>query len=114
MTSRGSTNVHLKKLISKLRKSKSKAFHAVAEKLEAPSRRRVSVNLWKIDKNTSSGDVAVVPGKVLSDGELTHKVTIAALGFSSGVLKKAGKNAELLSLNELADKKPSSKIVIIQ
>ncbi|HIH50287.1 MAG: 50S ribosomal protein L18e [Candidatus Micrarchaeaceae archaeon] len=58
-----------------------------------PARRRASVNLYKIDKYTKEGDLVVVPGKVLSIGEMKHKVTIAAIDFSEPALKgleKAG------------------------
>lgn len=55
-----------------------------------PARRRASVNLYKIDKYTKEGDLVVVPGKVLSIGEMKHKVTIAAIDFSAPALKVEG------------------------
>jgi len=92
----GSTNSHLRKLISLLKKQERPLWHAVAEELEGPSRKRPHVNLYKIDKYTNDGDIVVVPGKVLGIGKLSHKVTVIALDFSASALnkiRKSGSNA---------------------
>ncbi|MEL9939800.1 MAG: 50S ribosomal protein L18e [Ignisphaera sp.] len=88
----GPTNYILRKTIRELRKAaranKAAIWRYVAELLERPARRRVVVNIYKINRYTSDGDVVVVPGKVLGVGKLDHKVTIAAVSFSLVALEK--------------------------
>ncbi len=55
--------------------------------VEVPARRRVVVNLTRIDTNTKDGDNVIIPGKVLSSGEITHKVKIAAMEYSDSARK---------------------------
>lgn len=62
----------------------SKRIYAL---VAVPSRRRRSVNLDKINKYTKDGDNVIVPGKVLSDGRMEHKINIAAMEFSGKALK---------------------------
>jgi large subunit ribosomal protein L18e len=69
-----------------------KLWKRVQRLVDVPSRRRPKVNLSKIENNTKEGDNVIVPGKVLSDGEITHKVTIAAIEFSQPTLKTLEKS----------------------
>ncbi len=88
----GPTNFELRRLIHDLRKS-SRAFNApawryVAELLSRPTRRRVVVNLSKINRHARPGEVVVVPGKVLGAGMLEKPVTVAAFSFSAEAIRK--------------------------
>ncbi len=82
------TNIVLRKTIDELMKTKSPAWKRVAELLMRPSRKRVVVNVSKINRYAQDGDVVVVPGKVLGAGELEKKITVAALSFSYTALEK--------------------------
>lgn len=88
----GPTNIILRKLIRELRKYANKygaaVWDYVAELLEKPSRRRVVVNLSKINRYARDGEVVVVPGKVLGAGILSKPVVIAAVGFSEKAIEK--------------------------
>lgn len=88
----GPTNIVLRKTIRTLKKAANQhnapIWDAVAEKLSAPRRRRVAVNLSKINRHTSEGDTVVVPGKVLAAGSLNHPVTVAAVAFSQKAVEK--------------------------
>jgi len=79
----------------------------VATDLEKPTRKRRVVNLYKIDKNSMENEIIVVPGKVLGDGVLSHKVTIAAWRFSESAMEKI-KQSDCVALNilELVKKNP--------
>lgn len=114
----GPTNIWLRLLISKLIKYsniyKSKAWRRVAEELRAPSRRRVVVNLSRIERNAKEGLTLVVPGSVLGSGFITKPVKVAAYRFSAKAKKKileAGGQA--MTLDELLEQNPSGKGVII-
>lgn len=63
-------------------------YKRVASLLETPSRRRGSVSLYKLNISTKDGDNVIVPKKVLSTGKIDHKISIAALEYSTGALNE--------------------------
>lgn len=86
----------------------------IAKRFEKPSRNWPEVNLYKISKNVNEKETALIPGKVLSTGDLDKKITIAAWKFSSGAeekIKKAG--GKSISIQELMDKNPDGKNIRI-
>ena len=115
----GPTNEELKELISELYKVSNESdvaiWRSIAFDLERPSRIRRIVNIHRIQRNTSDNDVIVVPGKVLSDGELDHKVVVAAFKFSQNAKEKIVKaGGKAISINELLkENKKGSKVKII-
>ncbi len=109
------TDQRLISLIRKLKKlsnsKKVNIWKAVAEELEKPTRKRREVNIWKINKYTEDSETIIVPGKVLGNGELDHKVNIAAFQFSEGAKAKI---ANHMLIEELMEKNPKgSKVRII-
>ena len=60
----------------------------IAQILSASTREYSSINLFEIDKQTTPGDIIIIPGKVLSKGELTKKVRICALSISMEAKEK--------------------------
>lgn len=89
-------------------------WSAVIKELSRSRRNRRVVNLWKIEKYTKEGDVVIVPGKVLGNGEISHKVTIAAFEFSKGIKEKTkNNNARLMSIYELFNENPKGSNVKI-
>jgi large subunit ribosomal protein L18e len=83
----------------------------VAEDLEKPSRSRRIVNVFKIDSYTADGDVVIVPGKVLGEGDLTKKVTVAAFSFSDEARAKISKSGKAMSISDLLKNDPKGKKV---
>jgi large subunit ribosomal protein L18e len=98
-------------LISTIRKLKKKSksegaalWEALAEDLEKAKRRRVAVNLSRLNRNTAEEEVVAVPGKVLGSGELDHPLTVAAFGFSETAKGKiALAKGNCMDLKELMD-----------
>lgn len=78
----------IKTLEDTARKENSNVWAAVAGELSRSRSNRREVNIFKINKNTSKGDVVIVPGKVLGSGVLDHEIKIAALRFTDGAQKK--------------------------
>ncbi len=114
----GSTDPNTRALINALKKTSTKhnvgVWKRVAELLARPSRQRATVNIGKISRHTSAGDIIVVPGKVLGSGKLTHKVTVAALNASTSARTGiVGAGGSLISINELLAKVPKGKGVTI-
>jgi len=107
----GPTNPRLVKLINILNKSKSPLWKDVAWRLSL-QRRRAEVNISKIDKYASEGEVILVPGKVLGNGEITKKVTVVAFNYSESAKKKLlDAGCEVLTIDEYFEKNPEGKNV---
>ncbi len=115
----GPTNYVLRKTIRLLKKTsrenKAKIWKDIAERLEKPTRQRIVVNVSRINRYTKDGDVVVVPGKVLGAGNINHKVTVAAIGFSKTAYEKiVSAGGKCLHILELAYQNPKgSNIKII-
>jgi large subunit ribosomal protein L18e len=114
----GPTNKKLNELITELRKSsnshKSNLWKRIADELSRPTRQRRVVNLSRINRSTKENDNIIVPGKVLSSGELNHKLTITAWQFSGQALEKIKKsNSKAMLINELIKENPKGKKIRI-
>ncbi len=107
-------NPVLASLIEKLKKSDKPIWLKVAAELEKSRRRKVEVNLSKIDRLVKDNSVILVPGKVLGSGNLTKKVTIAAFNFSSSAKKLLDQNGSKTStIDAIMAQNPSGKEIII-
>ena len=91
----GPTNPILAKLIEDLREKGYKEnvpfLIEIAKKLETSSRVRPEVNLTKLDKICKENETVIVPGKVLSTGNLKKPLTVAAASFSMSSIEKIQK-----------------------
>ena len=114
----GPTNIHLQKLIVELkalgRKENALIWRLVAEELSKPARKRREVNVWDIDMAADENETVLVPGKVLSAGELTNKVNVAAWNFSEKAKEKISKKGKAMTIQELMKSNPKgSKVRIL-
>jgi len=114
----GPTDPNTRALINALKKTSTKhnvgIWKRVAELVARPARKRATVNVGKISRHTNAGDIIVVPGKVLGSGNLSHKVTVAALNASTSARTVIiGAGGTLISINELLTKVPKGKGVTI-
>src|SRR5262245_53757993 len=86
----------------------------IATDLEAPTKARRLVNIYKIEKYVVDGETIVVPGKVLGTGDLTKKVHVAAFSFSEDAHSKIAAKGSTMTILELVKKNPKGdKIRII-
>lgn len=60
----------------------------VASVLASLSKNKAILNLDYVNKNAKEGDIIVVPGKVLSMGELDKKIKVVALNASKTAVEK--------------------------
>jgi len=114
----GATNPQLRKLVFQLRKSwrahGARIWLDVARRLARPRRRRIAVNISRINRYTSEGDVVVVPGKVLGAGLLKHPVTVAAFAFTKSAKEKITQaGGRCISIQELVRLNPKGSGVKI-
>ena len=96
-------NPELIKTIIMLKKHNSKIWLDTANILSNSRRKNKGVNISKINKLTKANEVIVVPGKILSEGELNHALTIAFLKISGKARDKL-KKAELMTIEQLCNK----------
>ncbi len=108
------TNNLLLELVTELKKTstskKAKIWKVIAEELLKPTRKMREVNIDKINRLTKENEVIVVPGKVLGNGNLDHKVTVSAFNFSESAKKKL---SNVLSIQDLMKKNPKGSGVRI-
>src|SRR3989344_8130806 len=82
---------------------RSKKWNKIAQIISGSRRKYSNVNLGRIEKESSEGDILVVPGKVLGNGALTKKIKICALYFSSSAMDKIkhGKSEAVKIIDEI-------------
>jgi len=89
---------------------KNKAWLEIAGLMSSPRKKHVSINLNEIDKKVKDKDIVVIPGKVLSQGEINKKVKIAALNFSEKAREKLIKaGGEAISILKEIKLNPEAK-----
>ena len=86
----------------------------VAGILSGPRRKSLNLNLGEINEKSEEGDTIVVPGKVLSQGEIDKKIKIIAMRFSEKAREKLLKSkTQVSSIVEEIKKNPEAKAIRI-
>ena len=89
------SNPVLVELISSLRNAgrtnETPLWRDIASRLEGPSRNWAQVNVSKVAEYVGDGEHAVIPGKLLGDGELSKAVTVIAFSASASAKAKVSK-----------------------
>lgn len=102
------TNPELVKTIIEAKKKKS--WIEIAGILSSPRINKININLDKINREAKEGETIIVPGKVLSQGEISKKVKIVALNFSEKAKEKILKaKGETISIMDEIKKNPDAK-----
>jgi large subunit ribosomal protein L18e len=93
---------------------KNEAWVGIAGILSGPRRNRICINLEEINKESKAGETIVVPGKILSQGDIDKKVKVVAFNFSEKAREKllSAKCEVSYILNEIKSN-PSAKGVKI-
>jgi large subunit ribosomal protein L18e len=92
---------------------KNPKWYRVAEILASPRKNHKQINLDELNK--LEGKIIVVPGKVLSQGEVSKKIKIVALKFSEKAKEKLIKDGCEVDtiLNEINKNKDAKEVVIL-
>lgn len=86
----------------------------VASLLSYPRKKRINLNLEEIDKKTKDGETILIPGKVLSNGEVNKKLKVIALSFSNSAMEKLkNQKCDIVTIVEEIKKNPEFKDVRI-
>jgi len=104
----------IRSLRKKARESQAGIWRDIANYLSRSKRRRVAINVSRLNRCTQKGETVAVPGKVLGAGRIDHPINVAAFAFSeqakSKILEAKGK---CLSFSELVEKNPKGTDVKI-
>jgi large subunit ribosomal protein L18e len=112
------TNPELLAAIRSLRKmardSNAPIWHDVADHLSFSRRRRIAVNLSRLNRHTRAKETVVIPGKVLGAGNLDHPISVVAFSFSTQARLKISKaRGKCLSISDLLEINPKGTNVRI-
>ncbi|VVB77219.1 50S ribosomal protein L18e [uncultured archaeon] len=69
-------------------KDKSNVYARAYDIAARSRRKRIAVNISKLEKCANDNETVLVPGKVLGNGTLSKKITICAVEFSEPALAK--------------------------
>ena len=93
---------------------KNPSWMKFAKLLSQSTKKHSSVNLAEIDKQTSMGDTVLIPGKVLSIGEVTKKIKVCSFGISQEALEKLKKTrSEWINILDEIKKNPKAEALKI-
>jgi len=110
----GPTNILKRKLARTLWKTKRRIWRDVSDRLMAPARKSVEINLYRLGKITKKGDTVVIPGKILAVGELSEAITIACYAISKAAVDKIKKSgSKIMTIEQLYTQNPTGSGVRI-
>ncbi|MCK4668991.1 50S ribosomal protein L18e [Candidatus Bathyarchaeota archaeon] len=99
-------------LRKKSRENKVKIWKDVAVRLAKARRKRIAVNVSRLNRYTEKKETIVVPGKVVGAGKLDHSVTVAAFAFSEKAKEKIkAARGKPISMLQLVKKNPKGSNV---
>lgn len=118
MKATGPTNPITKKMIEDFRSQgydqQNKFLLDLVKRLRRPERLRPVVNIAKLERLCKDGETILVPGKVLSYGNIRKKLTVSALAFSKAAKEKIEKaGGKVLTLRQLVKENPKGSKVRI-
>lgn len=94
--------------------SKNPGWMKHSKMLSSSTRKHSSINLSEIDKQSSMGDTIVIPGRVLSIGEITKKIRICSFGISKMAKEKLKKTkSEWIHIIDEIKKNPKAEALKI-
>ncbi|MBI2079543.1 50S ribosomal protein L18e [Candidatus Micrarchaeota archaeon] len=107
-------NEKLNQLIQTLKSKNKGLWKKVAYELAKPRRKRIEVNLSKLEIYANNGTTILVPGKVLGSGNVTKKLEIAAFSYSTSAKQLIeARGGKLHSIEDLLKSNPEGKNILI-
>jgi large subunit ribosomal protein L18e len=104
----------IEKLIEKSYKEDVAIWKDVSKRLQRANRSTAEVNLSDINRYANADETILVPGKVLSNGNLDNKINVAAFKFSTKAQEKIeNAGGECISISDLIEKNPKGSNIRI-
>ena len=92
---------------------KKEIWQKLSHEAGKPVRKRVEMNLSRLEALTKDGEIVLFPGKVLGAGAFSRKITIAARGYTKGTKEKIEKaGGKCVSFEEIAKAHPKGTNVV--
>lgn len=89
---------------------RAKGWNKIAQIVSGGRRSYSNINLGRIEKESTEGDILIIPGKVLGNGSLTKKIKICALYFSTSAIDKIKQSkSESIKIVDEIKKNPSGE-----
>jgi len=105
----------IRSLRKKSRENQVEIWRYIADRLSSSRRRRIAVNVSRLNRYTKEGETVAVPGKVLGAGTIDHPINVAAFSFSdqarSKILNAKGKCLTITALMEKNPKGTNVKVI---
>ncbi len=103
----------IKELRSAHRINDAPIWLKLSKLIKSPSKNNV-ININKIDKYTQENDIIICPCKVLGNGTISHKITLASFGISlTAVNKIIYSGGKVVDFTYMINKFPTGKGVRI-
>ncbi len=108
-----------RKLVASLektgRKTKKEFWKDMAARVNKPTRQNIVVNISKIDEMAKKykGKILVIPGKILSVGDLEEKVKVVAVTASEKAIEKISAKGEFIFLKDFVDEKAKLNDIVM-
>ncbi len=104
-------NSELVRLVVELRRAarthSAPIWASVADRLERPRHQLTPVNVGHLERLTEAGETVVVPGKLLAEGPLSKRLTVAAFAYSKEARAKIhAAGGVAISVHDLVKVKP--------
>jgi len=101
-------------LRKKAKENDAAIWRDVADRLSSSRRRRVAVNLSRLNRHTKERETVIVPGKVLGAGKVEHPIIVAAFAFSKQAQSKiSNAKGKCLTVSELLKDNPKGSNIRI-
>lgn len=89
-------------------------YKRAAKMLSKKNNQLVEVNVGKLDAVSSKGNVLLVPGKVLGEGDVSKKLYVGAVAFTASAIQKiTSAGGEALLMKDFVVKFGESKGVFL-
>jgi len=89
---------------------KHDAWKDMAKILSSSTRKQSKRNLYELENKVSLGDTIIVPGKILSKGNLTKKIRLCALSISKQAAEKLkSSKSEFVTIFQEIKKNPKAE-----
>lgn len=106
------TNPELKEIVALA--LDNKAWQKIAQIVSASTKRQTAINLSELNEQVSDGDTIVVPGKILSSGNLKKKIVICGLAISKVAKEKLKlSKSEFIHISEEIKRNPKGEGILI-
>ena len=101
-------------LRSAYKKTKAPIWKSLEKHVLSSRSKRREINVGKLSLITKDNEVVFIPGKLLGNGNIGHKLTVSAFSFSRSAAEKILRSGgRVILLDEFVDSYPDGKGVRI-